>query len=157
MKIANSTLWNDLLRAFGCCTLGIAALTLVLSIPSALTLFPILFFFGMMLGLPAIVVVLVLVVSFRANIHGHLSAWCFAAPFLTVIVTAIFAQAVLVGESWFNERGYQAFRHLDMVFLLVPMFFGSMVSAGLFYHWTRQAERHAGDPHPDIPDNKVLP
>ena len=146
MKIARSTLSEDLLRAFGCGTLGIAAPAFVLSIPSALTLFPILFFFGIMLGLPAIAVVLILVVSARANIHRYLRTWCCAAPFLTVIVTAIFAQAVLVGDSWFNERGYQAFRHLDMIFLLVPMFFGAVVSAGLFYHWTRQAEQRAGVP-----------
>lgn len=150
MKIANSALLDDLLRALGCSALGIAVPAFVLSIPSALTLFPILFFFGMMLGLPAIVVVLVLVISFRANIHRNLGAWCFAAPFLTVIVTAIFAQAVLVGESWFNERGYEAFRHLDMVFLLVPMFFGAMVSAGLFYRWTWEAEQRAPDFLPPI-------
>ena len=145
MENVRSTLTEDLLRALGCTAIGIAVTAFIVSIPTALLLFPMVFFYGAMLGVPALMVVLVLIAGFRRNIHRHLGAWCFAAPFLTVIVTAIFAQALLVGESWSNERGYQAFRHLDVVFLLVPMFFGAMVSAGLFYRWTREAEQRGPD------------
>ena len=159
MKVVHSTLSEDLLRALGCSAIGIAAPAFIMSIPTALLLFPIFAFYGAILGLPALVVILPLVVSFRSSIHRNLGGWCFAAPFLTVIVTAIFAQAVIVGGSWLNESGYGVFRHLEMPLLLVPMFLGSMLSAGLFYHWTRRRERRAVASSSDfgVPERKALP
>lgn len=155
MNLPQSKLSDDLFRAFWCFALGVVAPACAFSLPTGLVFFPIFFIFGAILGLPALVVILILVVSFRPTIHRHLGAWCFVAPFLTVIVTAIFALAVIVVGRGFDESVYGIFRELDMPSFLATMFLGSALSAGLFYHWTQKAKSGDRGSGPETIEHEV--
>lgn len=150
MKCVNSSVLDDLQRALGCFAIGVAVPALVISIPTSLILFPVVFFVGVVSGLPAIILSFVLIGSFRGSIHRHLRAWCSAAPFMAVTTTAICSQTALIDGGWFFGGVSQGVWDANMLALMLPTLFGSALAAFIFYRWTREAELQERDPHSSI-------
>ena len=120
--------------------IGIAGPAFLVSIPQALLTFPFVLIFGLILGLPVLLVALIVAAVFRDNIDRNPGWWCIFAPVLAGLSAAV---VVVLGF------GLQLCSDEAKIYALTTLVCAA-VSSAAFYRMSREDPTGSSDPGVEV-------